>query len=185
MSIIIEGPDGSGKSTLAKALSEALGYPITHAGSAPKNEAECFERVTEDVGWWSTGFIQDRSFTISDHVYASVIPDRSVPYDFSFYLKLLATHLNECRTMIIFCDAPDEILLDDGSQIIKPHETQKHIDDMKRNKLELVMEYRRVSHSLGLFAPVITVAPRVNGLAETVELIKEYVENAYVLPKLH
>lgn len=161
MSIIIEGPDNSGKSTLANSIAKQLGIEVIHAGSAPKTMEECFERLHSEQRLWCTPeIVQDRSFFISNFIYSKCIPSRSVDFDVRLQSNLLRTYVENFATTVIFCDAPNELLLQDQLHIVKAYDTPEHLEEVKNSNLQIIKEYRTLNYAFSLQFPTLTVNVR-------------------------
>lgn len=180
MSIIIEGPDNSGKSTLAKALSDHLNLPIVHAGG-PGTVEENEARLTNDFNNMISKIIMDRSYIISETVYASAM-GREMSFHPRPWFRTMKGIQDAQVTIpiIIFCDAHDEVLLDMKHHIVKPHETAQHARDMQSKAKTIISAYRHLYSTLDLFMEVCRINPRLDSdVTKTIQFVEETLGATY------
>jgi adenylate kinase family enzyme len=162
MAIILEGPDNSGKSTLAEKLHTATGWPIVHAGGPPQSEEEIRTRLINDLSLMQQRVIMDRSFILSDMIYAPILR-RVNSFEPRKYVRMIqAMDMHEPNFALIFCDGPDRVLLDMSKHIRKPHETELHVAAMRRNKDQILQSYRAMFNWFSLFMDCMLVDPRID-----------------------
>lgn len=162
MAIVLEGPDNSGKSTLAEKLHVVTGWPIVHAGGPPQTEEEVRTRLINDLSLMQQRVIMDRSFILSDMVYAPILRHTN-SFDPRKYVRLIqALDMHEQNFLLLFCDGPDRVLLDMSTHIRKPHETDIHVAAMRRNKDQILHSYRAMFNFFSLFMDCLCIDPRVD-----------------------
>jgi sigma54-dependent transcription regulator len=160
MAIVLEGPDNSGKSTLAQRLYDATGWPIIHAGGPPKTADEVRERLIKDFSLMQQKVIMDRSFILSDMIYAPILRG-SASFDPRPHIRMVQQLDLHCRDFcLVFCDAPDNTLFDYTHHIVKPHETEMHVAKMKKNAKQLADSYRTMHMWFSLFMDCMQINPR-------------------------
>jgi hypothetical protein len=130
MKIILEGPEGSGKSTLGKHLETLLYLPLFHAGSAPKDKAELFNRV-DKIELAERG-IFDRHPFISENVYGPVLRGDSL-------LPLIRPR----NAFIIYCRPKVEVLLK-NPVLEKKWKKSTTVKDIVDHRIHLIERYDRV-----------------------------------------
>jgi hypothetical protein len=134
--LIVEGPDNAGKSTLIHQLEIAHDIRSVHAGGPPKSKEEINTKRTVAYENCFKRIIQDRNYFISDLVYGNVLRRAPNYENFSILLELLST-----RPLIIYCRPSLEHLLKIDDHEVKAHETQEHVDAVKKNQRLIVEHY--------------------------------------------
>lgn len=168
MAIILEGPDNSGKSTLAKVLSELTGWPIEHSGG-PGKESDFQARLLRDIDLMQQKVIMDRSFIISDSIYSPACRGQSLFDPRPWYRKIQALDTHDADFMLIFCTGATPMT----SHIVKPHETQAHVDAVLRNQQSIINRYQQVAEAFMLFTNAIQVNPR-RDTERVIELVNQW-----------
>ena len=155
MTILIEGPDGSGKSTLAATLAEVLDVKIvhTHEHGTQENHLELLRR---DISLYQTNKILDRSFLISEVVYGNAL--RRPLFDSRPWFKKLQFFANSNDVLVIFC-LPEWEDMHDNIHIIRPNETQSHLDAIEKQEQQIYMGYANLSNACRLFIDCAVVNP--------------------------
>lgn len=120
--IILEGFDGAGKTTLANKLK----FPVKHAGGPPKTLQQLITNLKEQGAWCGQRVILDRVTCISHQVYGNNMYDTKL-------MHCLRQMLDCKNTILVYCRPPDEVLLDFSNHEIKEHDSEEHIEDLKRN----------------------------------------------------
>lgn len=134
MIIILEGPDNGGKTTLAKFLSTQTGLRLHHSGGPPKDRSEILYRATELLKLENVIF--DRFPVISDRIYSKLLRGEDFFANTTFPIRLA-----QQRPFIIYCRPPMEVLLKLDGHEVKEHETQEHVEAMKKKALDIVIAY--------------------------------------------
>lgn len=128
--IILEGFDGAGKSTLATKLK----FPIKHAGGPPKTLEQLKKNLMDQMLECGNKVILDRITCISHQVYG----------DNMFDPRLMAYlhSMMDCKnTVLVYCRPPDHVLMDFSKHEVKDHDTEEHIEDLKRNMATYIDRY--------------------------------------------
>ncbi len=159
MAIILEGPDNSGKSTLAQAIVNAYGWPIMHAGKGGTPD-DWHERALKDIDMAQRKVVMDRSFIISDTIYGPICRGERLFDPRPWMRKMQAVDSLDDTFVLVFCDAPDSVLADMSTHIVKPHDTQQHLDSVQRNKTALAYAYREFYKACSLFMNCVHINPR-------------------------
>jgi hypothetical protein len=129
--IVIEGMDNSGKSTLGAALAEYMEYLVQESEGPPLSDDEINERVDRYQELDTRIFV--RHPVVSNEIYGKFRPEGNpitAGRTLIFY---------EAKPILVYCDAGERGY--EGHQL-KPHDTERHQELLRRRKDELLTEYR-------------------------------------------
>lgn len=134
MSLIVEGVDGTGKTTFSgEWLVLNNEYIYMHNYVKPDNERDRMSECAKELlitKFVMVPYIMDRSFIISEYVYATVLGRKTnVTLD---SIKLLIDTLNDNKDTLVLCTYHDY-----NSLIIKPEDKWLPHDELNRLYMQL------------------------------------------------